>query len=708
MWRTGEASDGASEYASGSSSAGGRGTDSGTEAEDERTGAAVRRGAPRDVVGGRELGDAPSDGLLGDDKVGAAGLAGLQLLDEESRQLNLAGDDPDGTLDAACSDPRAERSATGAFTGVLRNRRKMQAATFPIIERTLLEPATCGQLSGCVAKPRCAAHGGAQCQQWRIRGPVLGWSDDAVRLTTNIIVRATPSMPAAEVYVRALPHLVPSVYARSTTAYNSVRFVGCKRHESTALSGSGSMRCSFRGLAADAELTDKDVKEVVKRASSSLVAAKGKLQRGYVSLVERGNARGDAVLKSAVRALLRKRSIRAAADYRDKGAALMRGRTAGLTGILGAGSIGRVRRHLELHPSSGPGARATRLRVSWGLSQMRLLPSRKQLQKIRRESIDAPGNVAHYLLTTAAQGGVLRWDYVVGSGSAGVRRYHTACGMERRLRSHTNKYWDQRRSTRDDEDVSENEDDGVYFDNTNAELNGCYAPEEKDPVAIEQLIASSQSFLENDDGSGEILVLGVGFDVTAALQQTLAKEAVPGLTADQVQNFPRAALTFAADGGELRRRSVTAYTLSVSTPCLLKERTDLIPILYVFMGEKRVSRAVTKWVRDQLAAVYESTLQVPVICVLPSDGDAVHPEGLLTEAGGVGHGCGSRTAPLLWHPVLHVCGTFQLPLWVAGIADMRTHVAGGVMVAQWLRYDANLCVHVLTSFAFGVTICCVV
>lgn len=256
--------------------------------------------------------------------------------------------------------------------------------------------------------------------------------------------------------------------------------------------------------------------------------------------------------------------------------------------------MGRVRRHLKLQDSSVPGSRATRLRFTWGLSQMRLLPSRKQLQTLRREAVDTPGRVAHYLLTDSAQGGVLRWDYVIGSVSAGVRRYQTSCGIERRLRAHTNKYWDKRRSTRDKENFSENEDDDVYYDSPDVELNGCDAPLEKDLVAIEQLIARSQSFLENDDGTGEIMVLGVGFDVVGALQKTMDTQAVPGLTADDVRSATRAALTFAVDGGEMRRRSIIAYTVSVSTPCLRTEGTDLLPILYHFMGEKRVSRALTK------------------------------------------------------------------------------------------------------------------
>lgn len=560
-----------------------------------------------------------------------------------------------------------DRGATGTFTGGHRNYRKQEAPSFPVVQAALLESADCGQSSGCASTLRCAAHGGTQCQQWLIRGPVFGWSDDAVHLSANITVRAALSVPVAEVYVRALPHLVPTVYGSSTAAYNSVRFVAHQQVVPVAGSDTAVTSSSFRGLTVGERLSDKDVKEVIKRASASLQAARGKLLRGHVSLVSRSDALGDTVRKGAVRAALRRRSRGAARDYREKGARLLRDRTAGLHGLLGAGAISRVRRHLELQDNPAHGSRATRLRIAFGLSQMRLFPARDQLQRLRREALDAPGRVAHYFLTYSVLGALQRWDYIVGSGSAGIRRYRAACGTEKRLRAHTNLYWDKRRAARDYEDVSDDEDDGVYFDNSNVELNGCYAPEEKDPVAIEQLIANGDSFFENDDGGGQVEVLGVGFDVVAALQHTLDTKAEAGMTEDDVRCTAPAVGTFAADGGELRRRSITAYTFSVTSSCLLAGRTDLFPILYVFSGEKRVGRLLTRWVRDQLAAILASTLRVPGVGRRRSDGDA-GPSVCLEAAAGAGMvGDSGLSVPLIWHPYLQVCGTFTTTLWVACI-----------------------------------------
>lgn len=84
----------------------------------------------------------------------------------------------------------------------------------------------------------------------------------------------------------------------------------------------------------------------------------------------------------------------------------------------------------------------------------------------------------------------------------------------------------------------------------------------------------------------------VGFDVIAARQQTMDAYVVSIMTKEHVQACFRAVLTFAADGGTVRQRSISVCTVSGSTLCLLAERSDLTPILYVFTGEKRVNRAV--------------------------------------------------------------------------------------------------------------------
>lgn len=581
---------------------------------------------------------------------------GEETMEEEDGEQANKEDGELAAVPGAHQTPAASRGADGAFKAGLRQRRKRQAPNFSVIEKDFLEPSSCGapsnQSGTCETLLRCAAHGGTQCQQWRIRGPVLGWSDDAINLNTVITVRAVSTMSAGEVYVRSLPQLVPSAYVASTAAYESVRFVVRQLREQ----GEDTSRGSFAAVASDGEMSDGGIKRVLKRAAAAQRGARNKLKKGHVSLVRRTDALSDPVYKAAVRGLLRKRSIGAVSDYRKKGAALLRERTAQLRGLLGVGAVHRVRRYLELKDGSA-GSRAMRLRVSRGLSQMHLLPSRTQLRKIRREEMDAPGRVGHYFLTKSATGGLLRWDYVAGSASAGIRRYRTACGVEKRLRAHSNKYWDARRRKRQSDDESEVEDDGVYFDNTNVELNGCYAPEELDPVLIAELVVSAQSFLEDDDGTSELLILAVGYDVAAALQQAVDKKAVAGLTTADVANGPAAVLTFAADGGKVRRRDLTAYTVSASSPFVVSGRTALTTLLYAFASEKRVDRTVTRWVRDQATALLSKTLSVPVVDPAPTD--AVQPpetSGLFAEGAGVEAGGSSRHHPLPWSATIQVCG----------------------------------------------------
>lgn len=74
--------------------------------------------------------------------------------------------------------------------------------------------------------------------------------------------------------------------------------------------------------------------------------------------------------------------------------------------------------------------------------------------------------------------------------------------------------------------MSDDEDDAMFFGNMNAETEGCYAPMETDPTKIQELIAKSHSYLENDDGTGELRILAVGFDPTTSVCSRLPPMAV--------------------------------------------------------------------------------------------------------------------------------------------------------------------------------------
>lgn len=145
--------------------------------------------------------------------------------------------------------------------------------------------------------------------------------------------------------------------------------------------------------------------------------------------------------------------------------------------------------------------------------------------------------------------------------------------------------------------------------------------------------------------------MAVALDVVTALQQTMATASVSGLTEAYVRSEPPAVLNFTADGGQVRRRSITVIAVSVSISCMLAGRTDLTPILYVFSGETRVDLAISLWIRDLLAVVAESTLCVPVNDDLCAGADAAQRRDWMLRAVETYPVLGTVLSPLLGiHP----------------------------------------------------------
>lgn len=539
------------------------------------------------------------------------------------------------------------RDPQGSFISSLRLRRKRQEPSFRVIELIEEEPFACGAVDEgdvssvrCTSRFRCSAHGGTQCRQWHIRGPVAGFSDDAVCLHTTTKIRAAVNLPPHEVFARSVQYLVPGIYRVRRDMYNAVRFVVSKLASDDIDVCTGS---SFHDVAQGDPLDDALIELILKRAATTAKRAK-KPAQGGLSLMGHDNAYSDTVYKSAVRGAMRHRSVQALQHFRRNGAREMRRRAAGLNGVA-AGSIARMRRLIELkEPANNSGRRATRLKLSRGLSQMHVLPARLRLRKARKEAIDDPGRVAHYLFTKTALGEVQQWRYILGSASQNTRRYSAACGEEKCLQTHQTRFWEERAAQTADA-VSEDEDNGFNFDNTNAEYDGLYVAEETDPIKIEELEVNAKSFLESDDGSARVEICAVGYDVIDAIQQALDRGTVPGLTASDVNSMPPAVLTFAADGGSVRRKDVTAYTMSLSSPCIIQGRTDLTPVIYAFSGEKGVERGLCMHVRDMLAAVINAPFTVVVDG--EADGTACQPPGASDR----------DRLKLPVHDVLQVCGT---------------------------------------------------
>lgn len=445
--------------------------------------------------------------------------------------------DEDADADALADDFQAHliaRDADGRFLSQTRRRRRPKYPDFPIIEAVNDEAAPGADAAG--------GEGGTapQYRTWLIRGPVRGWNDDGWRLSMLTTVRALATMPRHEVYVRSAAHLVPGPYVDEDDFLASVKFVAKAATEANEAWDTTGASSSFRGLTDKQDLDDEDARLILCQAAVAVRAATRRPPAGYVALVERRPADDDRVLHGALRALLRQRSVRAVAVFRLKGAAAMRLRWRMLLRSMGAGAVALVRRVLELNhedASLGPGRRASRVRLSWGSTQVRLLPARAQLREERRRGFDAADRIPHFLFTRQGRRRELvRWSYTRGSGTAGIRRYRSSDGREKRLRSHTNKYWQEAgaASGEDADDVSADEDNGFFFNKDNVETEGCYAPQETDPEKIKQLISNSHSYLENDDGTGEERILAVGFGAVEALQRTIDDAVAADLSADDV------------------------------------------------------------------------------------------------------------------------------------------------------------------------------
>eukprot|EP00170_Pyropia_yezoensis_P001372 contig_6081_g1376 len=365
---------------------------------------------------------------------------------------------------------------------------------------------------------------------------------------------------------------------------------------------------------------------------------------------------------------------------------------------MGAGAVAGIRRILELdppRPSRGMGKRSTRIRLSMGKSQMRLLPSREELREVRRTEFDRASRVQHFFFTRQGADLVL-WDYVRGSCSAGIRRYTSVHGgqtMQKRLRAYTNKYWmaPAQAGGDDGDDDSSVDDNGVYFDNDNAETEGCYAPRERDKKLLDELVANLHSYLEDDDCTGELRILAVRYGSVAALQRAVELATVPDLSAAAATSAPSAVLTFAADGGTIAGKLVTAFTAGLAWPHLKNGRTDLTPLAYSLTGESDVDHLVVLAVRDMLQSILAADIFVPVMRTLADSA---------ADAGSADDGLASEEddeaprVPLKLCDEVQVCADFKMTHWIHGMTGSgdkwRCVHRAGCLVLEYLRASCQL------------------
>ena len=554
-----------------------------------------------------------------------------------------------------------KRNERGQYTSGSQGRRRCQAPAFRVVEVEGVKPPACSAAatndhpSGCAAATRCAAHRGTQCRRWIIRGPLSGCSDDAERLSAVVVVRAAAWMPPLEVYVRALSHLVPAIYGSRADAIQSVAFVASAWAQEAGGWHTGEAWSSFRGLGEGQALSSEDLQDVARRAATATATSRSAVAHGHVSFVQRRNVTADPVYLAATRAAKRRASRVGARTYKRKGEEAARGRWAQLLRDgHSAGSVARTRAWVELdHRGDRSGrSRAGRLRLSHGLSQMHLFPTRAELREERRVAFERDG-VGHFFFTRAVMGGLLRWDYIGGSGAAGVRRYQCRWGQQKRLKSHANAYWEDAGVMGgtgvgvrggSEEVVSEDEDGGIFFFNASTETEGCYAEVPDDPKALAALQVHAESYLEDLDGGSPLKILAVAFDVQEALQLAIDQAAVAGATVSRIATASPAVLTFAADGGTIKRRQLTALTVSLSSPLLAHGRTNLTPVAYVLSGEKVVDRGLWAFVWDTLKTLIQHTFTV-----------AATPEVEGSQALQSVDACGGRRPLRLCHTISVCC-----------------------------------------------------
>lgn len=553
-------------------------------------------------------------------------------------------DEIDSLLDGTQLEARA-RDQDGKYSAEKRRLRKPQVPNFAIIE-AVDDPESSGPEEGGSA---------AQASRvWRIRGPVRGFSDDGWRMSTVTFVRARETMACLEVYVRSMGLLVPGAYVDVADAYASVKFVAAAQTAAQLSWDTTSPTSSFRGLLDGQKLRDEDVALVLQQAADSLASSPEQLSHGHVQLVRRTAARQDPEHMLALQRMLRQRSRAAIADFRRKGADMMKQVWHKLLRGVGAQTVAMIRRVIELDDNRAPGtsARSRRSRVSRGYSQMRLLPTAAQLREERRRAFDGADRIGHYFFTRRGPNELLQWNYIRGSGSQGIRRYRCTEGDVKRLRGYNNRYWEgspageeQEVGGAEAEDSSDYEDDGIHYNNDNVETEGCYAPQEKDSERLKELLAHSRSYLENDDGGGELVILAVAFDAPLALQRGIDMATLRGTEgADAAANVP-AVVTFAADGGMVRGKTVTAFVAGIAWPGLSAGRTDLVPLAYSFSGEKHIDKLVAKAVRDMVQEIMRTSFTVEVQTA----------EGSVDA---VGDAPEKQRVPLQLYEEVQVCGTF--------------------------------------------------
>lgn len=117
------------------------------------------------------------------------------------------------------------------------------------------------------------------------------------------------------------------------------------------------------------------------------------------------------------------------------------------------------------------------------------------------------------------------------------------------------------------------------------------------------------TYLELADRTNAEQVVAVEFHACDSLRLALSESGIGATqeTADEAA----VDITFAGDGGPVRRSSMTIFTITISTPLLRGGRSPLMPILVLLGGEQEVHLAVGRRLRAQVQTALRTTYGIP-------------------------------------------------------------------------------------------------
>jgi len=560
----------------------------------------------------------------------------------------------------------APRTTEGKFTSPLSSSRTLPHVLFPLVEEWAPPDCTSGEENDGTNNEDGSA---VKWKRWLIRSPVTRARGGLATFSKVSIFRAPPAMPSWEVYVRAVAWSHRRLgFDQKTAAYDSIKILYASMLAGSCelLSNSAEPWSSWRGVHVGARMTRSVVKGVMEKATRASKKCGGRLLRGAVLFHKNLPIDSDPWHQKCSKASAHKHRRSGARCYSGKAAVIGRGRAGSMLKVLTSRQLADARRMAELDVDSPPvgrkgesTGRRRRVTVAYGLSAPRSWPRKEQLSACRKALLDDDAHARHSFVTEAADGSLDVWDYIPYSATTGPRRYTNGAGVTKQLRTpwgasngmpawkgdipkdNSFAVFDEDAGaasspTDDDGDSGgeadwEDSDDEVHTEESHGRAR----------VALDELMCGASSLLVNEDGSDEILVRAVVLDAAFSLQRALDIGVKANLPEQEARDAPRAVLTLGADGGPMRGQSVVAVTVALSTPVLAAGRTNLLPLAYVFGGEKSVSATIYRFIGSVVRALMSTNLTVDVEPDLDGVDDTVN-----------------LSIELTMDDVLHVAGMF--------------------------------------------------